>query len=164
MATLTLSCSDMARSKDRGRTKPFVARITGRDSKFTFAREFLAKSVVVDEPGLYQTRNASRYGEAEDTYCVYDGVRSARVSHEDAMSLAKEMPTDWTRAVLESAIKWHEQKIAQSAVKDPEGMVHLTETVGTLSPGSVRRADLIAARQQVVADIRLTLSATSAAG
>ena len=85
-----------------GQKGQFVARVTGRDPKFTFAREFLGRkegkrggstTVMVDEPGLYETRDVDRKGGIEDTYHVVEMTAAGLVKDtcmtEDAMTLAR---------------------------------------------------------------------------
>ncbi len=69
MTTIRLSAS-----ADFGQTGQYVARITGRHSKFTFEREFIGSrggkrgdfsSADVDDPGLYEIRDATRKGKID---------------------------------------------------------------------------------------------------
>jgi hypothetical protein len=82
--------------------KQFVARITGRHEKFTFAYEFLGRkegkrgestSADVDTPGLYITRNWGRKNNAEDSYVLIiekDGeLEECSADKADAMKIAK---------------------------------------------------------------------------
>lgn len=84
--------------------KQFVARITGRDSKYTFDREFIGKrcgkrdestEADVDEPGLYECRNIDRKGNADDNYYVILGGEDTLGKHtidkSDAMKIAKRL-------------------------------------------------------------------------
>jgi hypothetical protein len=75
---------------DYGCTGQYVARITGRDSKFTFEREFLGKKIGkrgdvteadVDEPGLYE--------ECDAFWASLDGENARRVDKEMAMKIAR---------------------------------------------------------------------------
>lgn len=81
-----------------GAKKAYVARIKGRDSKMTFAREFLGKGEVdVDTPGLYECRSVDKKGRPDEPDWVLvmeigDRLRSCRtVTKEDAMKIAKAM-------------------------------------------------------------------------
>lgn len=96
MITLRASENYNSRFAPPGAKKAYIARITGRDSKMTFAREFLGKeSVDVDTPGLYETRSVDKKGRPEDPdyilICEVNGeTRSNRtVTKEDAMKIAK---------------------------------------------------------------------------
>lgn len=98
-STITLTAS--ARYGYGG--KQYVARITGRHSKFTFNREFLGRKegkrnesskFVTDEPGLYETRDIDSKGRADDTYLVLrdrknEGFSKRTCSKEEAMKLAR---------------------------------------------------------------------------
>lgn len=81
--------------------KAYVARLTGRDSKYTFAREFLAKGegrrdavVEVIEPGLYEMRNVDKKERVTDEYVLIledaDGdLEQHDASKADAMKITK---------------------------------------------------------------------------
>lgn len=95
MITLTAACRCNLRYTP-GAKKPYIARITGRDSKVTFAREFIgAERVDVDTPGLYETRGVDKKGRGDDPEYVLvlessDGeVGEFTASKEDAMKIAK---------------------------------------------------------------------------
>ena len=98
MQTVTLTAS----AKYGYGGKQYIARITGRDSKFTFAREFVGSKsgkrreeaeYQTDEPGLYVTCDIDRKGSKDETYHVVEqdggGVKSATCTREEAMRLAK---------------------------------------------------------------------------
>ena len=99
MRTITLTAS--ARYGYGG--KQYIARITGRDSKFTFAREFVGtksgkrrdhSEYQTDEPGLYVTCDLDSKGRKDETYWLIeddgqDGVKSSTCDREEAMQLAK---------------------------------------------------------------------------
>ncbi len=90
-------------SADYGHTGQYVARITGRDSKFTFAREFIGRkhgkrgessSADVDEPGLYELRDVTRKGKIDRYRLVLahnDELVCLKSDKEDAMTIAKEL-------------------------------------------------------------------------
>jgi len=87
--------------------KQYIARITGRDPKFTFARDFVGQKsgkrredaeYMTDEPGLYMTCDIDRKGNKDETYWVVErqddgGLIYDSVCKEDAMALAKAMET-----------------------------------------------------------------------
>ncbi len=97
---------------DYGHTGQYVARITGRHAKFTFAREFLGRkrgksggvsSADVDTPGLYEECNVSRKnGKSSDFWVSVDGAGAQWVSKEMAMAIAKAL--DDGRAVAEIVV------------------------------------------------------------
>jgi hypothetical protein len=73
MITLT------ADSKCYGKSSQYIARITGRDPKFTFNREFIGRksgkrgdttSADVDEPGLYEITDIDRKGNKNSAYRI----------------------------------------------------------------------------------------------
>ena len=69
MITLRANCACNLRYTP-GAKKPYIARLTGRDSKVTFAREFIgATSIDVDEPGIYECRAVDKKGRADE--CEY---------------------------------------------------------------------------------------------
>lgn len=85
--------------------KQYIARITGRDSKFTFNREFVGQKggkrresseFMTDEPGLYMTCDLDSKGRKEETYYILrernnEGFCSRTCSKEQAMEIAKLM-------------------------------------------------------------------------
>jgi hypothetical protein len=94
MITLQVQNDYNERFAPTGAKKAYIARITGRDSKMTFAREFVGKEIMVDEPGLYELRNTDKKGRADDSYVLIfrDNVGDlyeSTESKEFAMKLAK---------------------------------------------------------------------------
>jgi hypothetical protein len=97
--TVTLS----AESKKYGEHKQYIARIVGRDSKFTFSREFIggkngSVSVAdVDTPGLYEICDIDKRGDKEQVYRIVaetpDGLQEFRASKHHADTTA-ESPVD----------------------------------------------------------------------
>ena len=83
--------------------KQFIARITGRHPKFTFAYEFIGRKggkrnestdADVDTPGLYITRDWTRKNVADDNFVLIietaDGdLKEIGVEKDDAMKIAK---------------------------------------------------------------------------
>lgn len=96
MSTVTLNAS-----ADFGYTGQYVARLVGRDSKFTFNREFVGSkwgkrgegsSAEVDDPGIYECRDVTRKGKVDRYYVVaeLDGeLRKIRSDKADCMAIAK---------------------------------------------------------------------------
>lgn len=109
--------------------KQYIAKIIGRDPKFTFQRDFVGRKGgkrnedaehQTDEPGLYVTCDIDRKGGRDETYVVvYDlpgfGITTCNVSREDAMELARDLPTDWTgwrlRQRLDASVKEPREKL-----------------------------------------------------
>ena len=96
MITLTAHENYNPRFAPSGAKKAYIARITGRDSKMTFAREFIGKtSADVDSVGLYATRSVDKKGrdEGEEYPMVYvlpnGTLEETYVTKEEAMTLAK---------------------------------------------------------------------------
>lgn len=48
----------------------YVARIAGKDAKYTFQREFLGATAGIDEPGLYEICNIDKRGDKNHVYRV----------------------------------------------------------------------------------------------
>ena len=85
----------------------FVARIVGRSAKYTFRREFLGgrggagrrgpaenTAALIDEPGLYQTRDVSKEGNADSYWLIRldgDQLVVSPVDRAKAMQLAKDV-------------------------------------------------------------------------
>jgi len=94
----------LSANADFGHSGQYVARITGRDAKFTFRREFIGRkggrrgdvtTADVDEPGLYECCNVERKaGKVSRFYIlveVADTLRRLTSDKEDAMVLAKRL-------------------------------------------------------------------------
>lgn len=83
-ATTTISVSNAY-----GQKGAYVARITGLDKKFGFAREFLVgHSPVIYEPGVYEDCDVNRKGGKEIGYyfvffCRHGELRKARADKSD---------------------------------------------------------------------------------
>jgi hypothetical protein len=96
MGTIKLSAS-----ADYGLSGQYVARILGRNSKFTFNREFIGSksgkrgeftSATVDDAGLYEARDVTRKGKLEHYLLVIevDGeLKLLKSDLDDAMKIAK---------------------------------------------------------------------------
>lgn len=93
-------------SAQYGCSGQYIARITGRDSKFTFNREFIGRrggkrndetKAEVDEPGLYEVCSVhAKRGKESDYYVVVstgqgDGLRCLSCDQSAAMKIAKEL-------------------------------------------------------------------------
>lgn len=89
---------------DFGFSGQYVARITGRDSKYTFTRQWVGSKTgkrderteaMVDEAGLYEVRNVTKKSKEDSFFfvcAVADGeVVKIRTDREDAMKVAKEI-------------------------------------------------------------------------
>lgn len=88
-----------------GEKGQYIARITGRDSKFTFAREFIGRkggkrneetSADVDDPGVYECCDIDRKRGKDSRFVLVikqaDGTLvSRRSDKEDAMAIAKQI-------------------------------------------------------------------------
>jgi hypothetical protein len=115
----------VAEAKYGSEGKQYIARITGRHPKFTFAREFVGQKTgkrrdfaeyMTDEPGLYMTCDIDKKGNKDETFwIVYDlpgsGLLKAATTKEIAMMLAKRIgsdPIDWAREALMSRLAYHE--------------------------------------------------------
>lgn len=166
--------------------KQFVARITGRHSKFVFEREFLGRkegkrgestSATVDEPGLYTERDVDSKGRADDTYRLVwrdgDTLHVDAVSLEDAMAVARRLDNgdDVQIAALELVLAEERRLLADAKEKDPDeirrlggkyaariGLEGEADADGVKAP---RRA-LIAARERWISHLEAMLSPATA--
>lgn len=148
--------------------KQFVARITGRDPKFTFNREFLGRkegkrgestTFTVDEPGLYMTRDVDSKGRADDSYWLVwqDGteLRVWLASHEDAMRLAKEIEAgeNPTALAVREVIEAQRVALVDGKDKDPGALVAIksgTAALLGLDAGEHPRRTVRAAREALI--------------
>lgn len=114
-----------------GLTGQYVARLTGREPKFTFAREFLGRkegkryertAAEVDIAGLYETCDITKSGKASRFWWLADGGL-VEVRRADAMTIARAMDTG---------------RLAEQIVSVGDGTYHL------LSPAAARRRDAAA--------------------
>lgn len=91
-------------SNQFGNNRQYIARITGRASKFTFQREFVGRKsgkrneyteYSTDAAGLYEDCDISRQGEKVIGYWLVadtpDGLVKLRASLEDAMKIARRL-------------------------------------------------------------------------
>jgi len=164
-STVTLSAS----AKYGYGGKQFVARITGRDSKYTFEREFLGRKegkrgdyteTMVDGAGLYVERDIDRKGNADETYYLLweetaGDVRKITIPKEDAMTMAKWLDegksVDWRRESLDYRIDLQRKYIAESEGKDADEEITLKGAVGSLPAGAtVKRSQLVEERRQLI--------------
>ena len=173
--------------------KQYIARITGRNDKFTFDRSFVGtksgkrrdcSEYMTDEPGLYVTCDIDSKGRKEETYLVIEEESPGNLventcTKEEAMKLAKLLDNGkkFADAVVEiwpapspadeirGFIKEHKEKIATSEAKnDPDGTVDLTGDFGEWKKGqSVRRGDLIEYRKGLIVQLENELAAELAA-
>jgi len=121
MITLRVQNNYNERFAPAGAKKAYIARITGRDPKMTFAREFHGKEVMVDEPGLYELRNTDKKGRPDDEYCIiYPDVDGSLVEEsvdkEFAMKLAKLLDSRSIESCLDSNGEIVTAKQAEKAV------------------------------------------------
>lgn len=122
--------------------KQFVARITGRHPKFTFAYDFMGKkegkrgestNVMIDDPGIYITRDVDSKGRADDSfalvYAVDGELRMLWIAREFAMKLGKALdsgaPPDWTAEGLAAEAR----KVARLAKEKAEEEAKFLETL-----------------------------------
>lgn len=102
---ITLKATSASGSKGQ-----YIARITGRDPKFTFARVFVGRQdsrgtttqADIDEPGLYVLGEVDRKGGKDETFVVVvprlglslDGVTNIKPSRYDDSIVAKNISKD----------------------------------------------------------------------
>jgi hypothetical protein len=124
----TISLSASARYGYGG--KQYIARITGRDSKFTFSREFVGRKggkrnesaeYTTDESGLYMTCDIDSKGRKDETFYVVERQNDALVKEaitlEDAMDLAKRL--DQGQSFEEAVLSMWPPQSASEAVVNP---------------------------------------------
>lgn len=166
MQTITLNASA---SFGHG-GKQFVARVLGRDSKFTFNRQFIGRkegkrgestSVTVDEPGLYELRDIDRKGSTDDRYILIwrDGasLKKLTLDQEQAMADARkiEQGVDPNELGVYHTIAIHEEKIANHMEKDPAEILKLTSELGPYASGqNVTRRECMEWRRSEIARLR----------
>ncbi len=166
--------------------KQFIARITGRHPKFTFAYEFIGRkggkrnedcSADVDSPGLYITRDIDSKGRVDDDYYVVfecDGVlHKDSCDKDDAMKIGKAMDAGrsfdsiiqvWPADPLAKLLKLHRDQMAKSANHEPDHLVTVAEgstlidLMGVQAGQQVMTGSMRVVRQNEIA--RLTPLAT----
>lgn len=155
--------------------KQYIARIVGRDPKFTFARTFIGKKVgkraeqaeaTVDEPGLFERRDIDKKGRDDDSYLFVwlDGetARTWPVSKDEAMGYAKRLEKNELAQDLakEAIILELRRLIEDGSLKDQDEMIQLrgtsAEMIGLDPLEKHARRDVIAARQAFVRRIDVT--------
>jgi hypothetical protein len=155
----TVSFSATAKYGHGGRQ--YIARITGRDAKYTFAREFVGRKTGkraedaefdTDEPGLYMECDVDKHGDKTETYYIVHelpdyGLSRRAVTKEVMMRLAKQIDKgeslDWTREALSD-------RLAALKAADLEGIVELNADQMGLTAGKMRRADIAAAIERIL--------------
>lgn len=155
--------------------KQYIARIDGRDSKFTFSRTFVGKKdgkrgedseVMIDEAGLFERRNIDSKGRSEDVYLFVwlDGetARTWPVSREEAMAYAKriEKGENVNDLAKEIVILECRQLIEEAETKDQDEMIQLRESSAKMMELDPlvkhARRDIIAARRAFLRRIDVT--------
>lgn len=150
--------------------KQFIARITGRDSKFTFRREFLGKksgkrgdftTAIVDEPGLYQTRDIDNKGRTDDSFVVIwrrpdGGLCDTPCSETEAMQIARQLHDGGD---VESVLRTYiiadlEASIEKSRSMAPDGRITKECAWGCFPAGDLSRAEVIERRLALLAQLR----------
>lgn len=137
--------------------KQYIARITGRDSKFTFAREFIGRKcgkrnesaeADVDDAGLYVTCDIDRKGNKGETYVIVEekdgGLVKDNVDKDDAMTLAKLMDSVSFR---EASLKVFGENSAYWTASETR-----TEEMPEMAPLTARQSQLGALRV-ILADV-----------
>jgi hypothetical protein len=150
--------------------KQYIARITGRDAKFTFERSFIDRkegkrredsTAIVDEPGLYMCVDVDKHGKDETFTLVWRGpddeLYTIHESTEEAMLIAKRLdagedPSDIGREeqleILHKLNFVDEAKAVEEVEFKPNAA---TAALGNLPAGKYPRARVIAARMCAMA-------------
>lgn len=108
-------------SADYGHSGQYVARIVGRDAKYTFAREFIGRkggkrgdctNADVDDPGLYEMCDVTRKRGKESRYRVIlaDGetLRVVRADKDEAMKIARALDEGRRIDQIVADVDWEE--------------------------------------------------------
>lgn len=78
----------------KGQGKPYIAALTGLDRQFGFVREFMPKSAIISEPGLYEVCNYDKKDRKDvDIYLIVafnDGLEKMAVRAETAVEILKD--------------------------------------------------------------------------
>lgn len=162
-----------------GHTGQFIARVTGPDSRFGVALEFLGHkngkrgeltTVTIVDSGLYKTRSVDRKGCKDDTYYVVwqldDVLIQTQVSEADALKLAKDLGSSNIEGLgRREEIADTEELIVSSQGKDPSELIDVKASTAMelgIEPGKMPRKDLVAARLQYVQRMRAPRTAFTA--
>ena len=131
--------------------KQFIARILGRDSKFTFNREFIgrkggkrneSRSADVDEAGLYEERDINSKGRVSDSYPLLlelgEELSIRRVDKEDAMKIASLLDSGKSIDQIVEAIPGEDKKAWRFVADRKE--LKPTADQATISPEQAKNA------------------------
>jgi len=147
--------------------KQYIARIRGRDQKFTFSREFVGTKGgkrredaehITDECGLYVECDIDRKGNKDETYSYVlparsgDGLVKQTIDKEDAMAVARELDAGHDIASCPTILRvrqalWDKADAKKSA-KEAEDQAKLTEAAAypeaqpTLVPPPAQQAEV----------------------
>jgi len=146
--------------------KQFIARITGRDPKFTFEREFLGRKggkrgedteVDVDDPGLYETRDVDSKGRVSDAYhLIWQDTETlvwSSISKEEAMKIARDLQAhaDPNKIGRAHQIKYLTEQVRVATEKMEADPASADEVLsirhGYWQGGKFTRAEMTAARR-----------------
>jgi hypothetical protein len=147
-------------SADYGLSGQYIARISGRDSKYTFNRDFIGRrcgkrnestNADVDDPGLYECCDVDRNGKKSRFYFVVevDGdLFKFTTDKEDAMTVAKMMDDGRAFSEIVVGTKADDEALAvKNEIEflktllivegSPELPITLTQKVGNFAAGAV---------------------------
>lgn len=136
--------------------KQYIARIIGRNSKYTFEREFIGKKggkrgedseAMVDEPGLYETRDIDNKGNSDDTYYVVffqdENIQQISIDKSKAMDVAKNLDSIQNIG-RELLIEKHEKSLETNSKREPSEMMTVKWVRGPWTYGQqVQAAELV---------------------
>jgi hypothetical protein len=128
-----------SQSKSYGNTKNYVARLTGRHSSMTFAREFMGKEALIDEAGLFEECDIDKRGNKDQTYVLVlplpepvggEDLRRFSADKEDAMKIARRLDEGETLDQIVVAVprENREQYLAENPGR--HGYVYRIQTKG----------------------------------
>lgn len=170
MSELTTTVTLRANS-DYGQNGQFVARITGRHPKFTFAYDFLGRragkrgdvtEATIDDPGLYVERDVSRKRGKDDSFYVVamlpTGLRKIPCTTDEMMGFARRIEEgesitvigiEYAVSELRRMIQGGREHIESG---NSEEIVNEACPVGAIASGT-KIADRVSAREALLATL-----------
>jgi hypothetical protein len=139
-------------SSDYGHTGQYIARLVGRDGKFTFRREFVGHKTGkraeqtqadLDTPGLYECCSVTRKGKEWRYRLLFEvagELALVRVSKEDAMAIAKALDAGRELAQIVSV-----ERVAAEGEEEPK------YTYSLRSAAEARKAEAAQTREGAIA-------------
>lgn len=153
--------------------KQYIARIVGRNSKFTFEREFIGRrsgkrnditTAIIDTPGIYEVRDTDRKGTYNTYYIIAEienKLTRTWIEVKDAMELAKNpyrTDKEWSAQAIRFRIKDLEEGKTQYSNENPDKKIKLTKNIGQLDKGTeVSAAQIVAEYNRLIQKLQSSL-------